>query len=553
MKKFKANCIIYSRVSTDQQSNESAIAELKRYAEYKEYQILQVFEEKISGTSKTADRVAFAELLNFCDQNQVDNILVWEISRLSRRGLKDILEIIDTFTNKQINIFALKENINTLIVDENGNKVVNPTSKMTLGILGSVAEFERGTIIARTKRGLRNHLMNQGSFSQSTYGYHGLNKKIAIEPNEALIVKRIYEMFLSGVSSPAIAKQLNYEGILTKKKKLWSDAQIRGILHNTTYYGDRVYNFGIVKVPAIVTKADYLKAQQIFDSNQNMNQDKAIFKNYLQGLVKCGRCGLSYFQHARQNRNDFSYNCMSTRKTVTGQLKENCGNKGININLLNSMVYNTLFSTLIKYDKNNELENLKDRFNSAINNQQKNIKLEIKIVKSDIEKNQKKLNRIKQLLFNNTIKESDYINESNIIESNIETLTNKLNDLTITESNLNKSNNNTFINSLDKYINQINKQGLKGVTDYFDMDLELYQYLIKTIVKSVIITNVSVSDNTLLTDQIKSLHHNRLTRININTLFDTNIFYTVTGFNQYSYQLINERLHKVDIIKEVSQ
>ena len=51
MKTKYDNCVIYSRVSTEKQSNESAIDDLTRYANYMQYNILRVFQEKITGTS----------------------------------------------------------------------------------------------------------------------------------------------------------------------------------------------------------------------------------------------------------------------------------------------------------------------------------------------------------------------------------------------------------------------------------------------------------------------------------------------------------------------
>ena len=48
---YISNCIIYSRVSTEQQENKSAIDDLKNYAKYMKFDVLKVFEEKISGTT----------------------------------------------------------------------------------------------------------------------------------------------------------------------------------------------------------------------------------------------------------------------------------------------------------------------------------------------------------------------------------------------------------------------------------------------------------------------------------------------------------------------
>lgn len=523
MKPFISNCVIYSRVSLDRQQNESAIDSLQEYAKYMKFEILSVFQEKISGTSKTVDRIAFSELAEFVEKNNVQNILLWEISRFSRLGLRATFEIIEYFTEKKVNIYAKKENVNTL----NPDKTINHTSSMILGVMSSLAQYERTSILERTKRGLHYHLKNVGAFGLSPYGYDNENKKIVVHPIESLIVKRIYSMFLSGIASPSIAKQLNLDNITTKKGCKWSDVQIREILHNPMHYGERIYSFAMVEVPAIVSKAEYLKAQQIFESHQNLNKDKAIFINYLNGKIKCGCCGLSYFQHARQNKQDFAYKCLSTRLVITGQLTESCGNYGVGINVVNSMVYMALMQDMVS--NKSDLKGFKDKFFESINHSQKNIKNEIKIVKADIDKAEKKLNRITQLVINDTLSESEYIKQKEVITTTLDNLTTKYNQLLISESNYTELKKTKSFEM--KFAN----------TTLMTMDVELYKYFIGTILNSVIVSKVNSNefddvDYSIWFEDVMEKHADRLTKIEVNTLFKTYTFYTVRGFNQYTYE-----------------
>jgi len=201
---------------------------------------------------------------------------------------------------------------------------------------------------------------------------------IVIDEKESKTVKRIYQLFIDGKSSPAIAKILNSDNILTKKGVKWSDVQIRDILHNPMYHGKRQYNFGVVDVPAIVKEYEYLKVQELFRTNSNLNKDKAIFTNNLSGLIKCGKCGLPYFQHARKSKRDFAYKCLSNRKVITGQLTESCGNKGININILNSMAYMSIINDLLQYNGTNQLDGIIKDFKIEKNKKKRKLNKKLK-------------------------------------------------------------------------------------------------------------------------------------------------------------------------------
>jgi hypothetical protein len=62
-----------------------------------------------------------------------------------------------------------------------------------------------------------------------------------------------------------------------------------------------------------------------------------------------------------------------------------------------------------------------------------------------------------------------------------------------------------------------------------------------------------ISDDKNLENVIPKLHQERITRIAITTLFNKYDFYTVAGFNGHSYQLLNKKLHKIDLVTEISQ
>ena len=86
--------IIYGRVSTQIQDFNRQIDELKNYAATQSWSIDAIFAEKISGAKKNEERQELSKMLDYINNNQVDKVLVWELSRLGRNTL-EVLKSID--------------------------------------------------------------------------------------------------------------------------------------------------------------------------------------------------------------------------------------------------------------------------------------------------------------------------------------------------------------------------------------------------------------------------------------------------------------------------
>ena len=94
--------IIYARVSSagDRQSTTRQVADLTKYAKFKEYEVVRIFEEHASGGKKNSDRPILLEAINFCIKMGIDTILVTELSRIGRNAfevLQTIYIIVSTF------------------------------------------------------------------------------------------------------------------------------------------------------------------------------------------------------------------------------------------------------------------------------------------------------------------------------------------------------------------------------------------------------------------------------------------------------------------------
>lgn len=123
----------YIRVSHLTQNESRQVEMLNKYG------VDKVFIEKASG--KDTNRTQLKSLLNYCRENDI--VIVESISRISR-NTKDLLNIIDTLTKKQVEFVSIKENIDTR----------TPQGKFMLTVFGALAELERESILERQREGI---------------------------------------------------------------------------------------------------------------------------------------------------------------------------------------------------------------------------------------------------------------------------------------------------------------------------------------------------------------------------------------------------------------
>ena len=148
----RTKVVIYARVSTSTQDYTRQITELRNYAWKQNYQIVKEFSEKISGGKKIEERAAIKELLDFVQTNEVDKVLVYEASRLSRRQL-DFLSIIEQLNEAGVSLYILQNGLETLLP----NKTVNPIAGLVLGIMSQFNSLEKNLIRARMASGYEHH------------------------------------------------------------------------------------------------------------------------------------------------------------------------------------------------------------------------------------------------------------------------------------------------------------------------------------------------------------------------------------------------------------
>ena len=157
--------VIYSRVSSEgnRQDTERQTNELIEYATKMGYELVGVYEEKVSGFKKNEDRPIFSKMLEEIEKGSIDKVLVWELSRIGRSVIQS-LQNIQLLSDKKVSIYIKNFNLETL----NDDKTPNSLSMFMVQILFSVANMEAQLTKSRMVSGYRNHIKNGGKVGRKS-------------------------------------------------------------------------------------------------------------------------------------------------------------------------------------------------------------------------------------------------------------------------------------------------------------------------------------------------------------------------------------------------
>lgn len=149
--------VIFARVSTNIQDYERQVNELTAIAQNNNWMVASTFCEKISGAKKNAERKELTNMIEYVRTNNINIVMVTELSRLGRDTLQ-VLEVIEQFNKLGISLFIHNYHIETL----NENGTINAMSQFLITILAEVARMERKTIRERVESGYKNYRANGG-------------------------------------------------------------------------------------------------------------------------------------------------------------------------------------------------------------------------------------------------------------------------------------------------------------------------------------------------------------------------------------------------------
>ncbi|MCF8563918.1 recombinase family protein [Alicyclobacillus tolerans] len=322
---------IYCRVSTDEQAKEGVSLEeqQERLAAYCKAMgwndsIRKYVDDGYS--AKNLDRPALQRLLSDVQNGRVSRLMVTKLDRLSRR-LLDLLTLIELLQKHEVSFVSTSESFDT----------ESPSGRLTLQVLGAVAEFERERIRERVSENMLHAARNGKWLTQHPYGYRLYNKELAVYEPEAAVVRRVFDLFQNqGRGYYAIAKQLNDERIPSRTNKAWSINTVKKMLTNPVYAGILTWNrtdsssktrqvrdeseWVVIydAHPSIVDALTWQQVQHAIHNRKGRSSRAQTSPHLLSGLLRCGMCGasmsISWSGHPKRRR---VYRCSAYKNQGT--------------------------------------------------------------------------------------------------------------------------------------------------------------------------------------------------------------------------------------------
>ncbi len=262
-------------------------------------------DEAYTGTKET--RTEFQQLIKDCKAGKIDMVITKSISRFARNTVT-LLKTVRELKSIRVDVFFEEQNIHS----------ISSEGEVILTLLASVAQEESRSVSDnmkwRIKREFEKGVMWGG---RSSLGYKLINKKLTIVPEEAEIVKLIFQLYIDGHGADSIRKILDSKGIKPMYTKTWGHSSIMKILKNRNYTGDLMLQKTYVENhltkkqkmnkgelnkylitdnhEAIISKEIFEKAQAIRKQRASKNKPHTPRQEYpFKGITICGICGSSY-------------------------------------------------------------------------------------------------------------------------------------------------------------------------------------------------------------------------------------------------------------------
>ena len=316
----KKRVAAYARISMEtERMNHSLSAQVSYYNEKiqknPDWLFAGVYADNgISGTG-TAKRDEFNRLIADCDAGKIDLVLTKSISRFARNTV-DLLETVRHLKENGVDVWFERENIHSMDGD----------GELMLSILASFAQEESRSLSENCKWGIKKRFekgIPNGHFR--IYGYRWDGDDLVPVPEEAAIVKRIFQNFLDGKSRLETEREFAAEGITTRDGCRWVDSNIKGVLTNVTYTGNLLLQKKYTSDPIhkkrkknrgelpqyfvaghhvpIVDKETFDYVQREIARRRELGPlaNKSLNTSCFTGKIKCEKCGQSLMRSSRMN------------------------------------------------------------------------------------------------------------------------------------------------------------------------------------------------------------------------------------------------------------
>ena len=448
---------------------------LTQYVKENSLRLVDIYiDDGYSGTN--FDRPEFKRMIDDILKGKINMVITKDMSRLGRDyiGTGELIE--KFFPTHGVRYIAVTDNIDTYL-DNSNNDIAPFKAIMNDMYAKDISKKIKSSLRAKQKEG-------KWVGGRTPFGYKqdpNDKNKLVIFEEQAVVVRRIFDMCLEGLSFYKIALRLTDEKVKTPAEYysfewknnyhlnygLWHAKTIRDILTNRMYIGDLVQNkrnkvnYKVKKIiknnpenyivventhEPIIEKEIFYEVQKRIPKNVGRNEKKRT--HLLDGLLYCGDCGHRISVTSRRKKDNRCYTICNYYRTY---MKYHvCTTHSNNYDVLEKIILNTLKELCLNYiDK----KNIKEETLKNINNDNKqSIKKEISILENEINNINSNLDNIYLDKLNKVITEEQFNRVKIKLENELKIKQDRYIELV---SNINEKNNNEMNHKqIEKFIDE---------------------------------------------------------------------------------------------------
>lgn len=368
----KLTAAAYARYSTDHQTSSSIAYQMRRIEEHCEREGICIVEryadEACSGTN--TDRPAFRRLLADARARRFEAVVVYDISRGSR-------DVADWFGfRREMALLGIR----VISVEDKIGDILDPSDYLTELITVGLGQHHVLTSRQKSMDSIATKAKT-GQFlgGYPPFGYTVKDGQYRIDPHEAPILRRIFQMYADGESYDAILRAIGQ--VRGKRGRVIGKNSIYAMLKNERYIG--VYSWckrhhkimgkyaGLTPnenavriegaIPPLIDAATWERVQARMKDKKRNAANKAKRDYLLSGLIECTACGSTYVGHTstRKGHEYRSYCCGAKYRNHT------CDAKNLKADEVETFVVQNLKMYLLRLDFDAMAQTIADRINGA--------------------------------------------------------------------------------------------------------------------------------------------------------------------------------------------
>ena len=378
--------VAYARYSSAGQrdvSIEQQLSDIRAFAKREGYTIVHEYADHArSGFKNTDARSAFKAMMAAAEAGSFDTLIVWKVDRFGRNREESAV-FKGRLRRRGVRVLYAMEPI------PEGSAGV-----LLEGMLEATAEWYSRTLSENVTRGMTDNAHRCLYNGTRIIGYRrGPDGRYAIQPEEAAVVRSIFEEYTAGFSAARICDRLNAQGVTSSRGRKFCPETLLRIISNERYTG--VYIWGDIRVPdgmpAIIDKSTFEEAQRMKRKTaRHIEQGGTDF--LLTGHAFCGHCGAAMIGDSGTSKDGtrhYYYTCQAHKA------RKGCKKKAVKKDYLESRVIDFVLDVALSE------ENIQENVQLIMAQQEEELKSSpLAAMEAEYAEAQKKIRNINEAIAN---------------------------------------------------------------------------------------------------------------------------------------------------------